>query len=60
MVTDCRSAVKSLDVLDVGCGTACAAMLAPYARRMVGVDLSAKMLVQAEERHVYDAWSRAS
>ena len=47
---------KSLDVLDVGCGTGlCGPLLAPYARRMVGVDLSAKMLVQAEERHVYDA-----
>jgi predicted TPR repeat methyltransferase len=46
---------KSFDVLDAGCGTGlCGPLLAPYARRMVGVDLSAKMLVQAEERHVYD------
>jgi predicted TPR repeat methyltransferase len=47
---------KSFDVLDAGCGTGlCGPSLAPYARRMVGVDLSARMLDQAKERHVYDA-----
>jgi predicted TPR repeat methyltransferase len=46
---------KSLDVLDAGCGTGlCGPLIAPYARRMAGVDLSARMLAQAEERHVYD------
>ena len=46
---------KSLDVLDAGCGTGlCGPLIAPYARRLVGVDLSARMLAQAEARNVYD------
>ena len=46
---------ESLDVLDAGCGTGlCGALLAPYARRLVGVDLSEGMLAQARERNVYD------
>jgi len=46
---------KSLDVLDAGCGTGlCGALVAPYARRLVGVDLSERMLAQAAERSVYD------
>ena len=39
---------KRLDVLDAGCGTGlCGPLIAPYARRLVGVDLSAKMLAHA-------------
>jgi len=46
---------KSLDVLDAGCGTGlCGPLIAPYARRLVGVDLSARMLAQARARNVYD------
>jgi predicted TPR repeat methyltransferase len=46
---------KSLDVLDAGCGTGlCGTLVAPYARRLVGVDLSERMLAQAAERDVYD------
>jgi predicted TPR repeat methyltransferase len=46
---------KSLDVLDAGCGTGlCGPLLAPYARRLVGVDLSERMLAQAGERGIYD------
>lgn len=46
---------KSLDVLDAGCGTGlCGPLVAPYARRLVGVDLSEGMLAQARERNVYD------
>jgi len=46
---------KSLDILDVGCGTGlCGALLTPYARSLVGVDLSDRMLDQARERNVYD------
>jgi predicted TPR repeat methyltransferase len=45
----------SLDVLDIGCGTGlCGPLLAPYAHRLVGVDLSARMLDQARARNVYD------
>jgi predicted TPR repeat methyltransferase len=50
---------KDLDVLDVGCGTGlCGASIAPYARRLVGVDLSDRMLDQARERGVYDELHR--
>jgi len=46
---------KRFDVLDAGCGTGlCGPLVAPHARRLVGVDLSGRMLAQAEERHVYD------
>lgn len=48
-------ASKRLDVLDAGCGTGlCGPLLAPYARRLVGVDLSAGMLAQARAKNVYD------
>ncbi len=46
---------KRLDVLDAGCGTGlCGALVAPYARRLTGVDLSEGMLAQAREKNVYD------
>lgn len=45
----------SLDVLDAGCGTGlCAKALRPYARRLVGVDLSDGMLQRAGARGLYD------
>src|SRR3954451_13643565 len=48
-------ASKSLDVLHAGCGTGlCGPLFAPYARRLVGVDLSAGMLAHAQARGVYD------
>jgi predicted TPR repeat methyltransferase len=47
---------NELDVLDAGCGTGlCGPLLVPYARRLVGVDLSEGMLALAKEKHVYDA-----
>jgi predicted TPR repeat methyltransferase len=50
-----RNPAKRLDVLDVGCGTGlCGPLIAPYARRLVGVDLSDRMLARARERNVYD------
>jgi len=46
---------QRLAVLDAGCGTGlCGALLAPYARRLVGVDLSTGMLEHAKEKNVYD------
>jgi predicted TPR repeat methyltransferase len=49
------AASKGLDVLDAGCGTGlCGPLIEPYARRLVGVDLSARMLDQARARNVYD------
>jgi predicted TPR repeat methyltransferase len=46
---------KNLDILDAGCGTGlCGALIAPYARCLVGVDLSERMLAEARNRNVYD------
>ena len=46
---------KRLDVLDAGCGTGlCGPLVAPYARRLTGVDLSDGMLAHAQEKNVYD------
>lgn len=46
---------RALEVLDVGCGTGlCGLLLRPYARRLVGVDLSPAMLAKARQRGVYD------
>lgn len=45
----------ALDILDAGCGTGlCAPLLRPYARYLVGVDLSPGMLAKAKGRKVYD------
>jgi predicted TPR repeat methyltransferase len=43
------------DVLDAGCGTGlCGPLFRPMAQKLVGVDLSGKMLDQARKRGVYD------
>jgi len=45
----------ALEILDLGCGTGlCGPLLRPVARRLVGVDLSCKMLSHAAARGVYD------
>jgi len=61
MLEDCgRAPAHRLDVLDAGCGTGlCGAMVAPFARRLVGVDLSQGMLAQAKDKNVYDALTKA-
>jgi predicted TPR repeat methyltransferase len=49
-----------LDVLDAGCGTGlCGAAVAPFARRLVGVDLSDGMLAHARDKNVYHALIKA-
>ncbi len=49
-----------LDVLDAGCGTGlCGALVAPFARRLVGVDLSEMMLAHAKDQNVYRALIKA-
>ena len=51
---------KQLEVLDAGCGTGlCGPLLAPYARQLLGVDLSEGMLALAKEKHVYDVLTKA-
>ena len=48
-------AAGALDVLDAGCGTGlCGPLVKPYARRLVGVDLSTGMLMKAQQKLVYD------
>jgi len=49
----------SLDTLDAGCGTGlCGPLVAPYARRLVGVDLSEGMLTLAKQKKIYDTLIR--
>jgi predicted TPR repeat methyltransferase len=51
---------RALDVLDAGAGTGlCGPLLRDQARRLVGIDLSAKMLDNARARGVYDALETA-
>ena len=46
--------VEKWDVLDLGCGTGLAGVaISAYARQLVGVDLSAKMLEKAAARNLY-------
>lgn len=48
-------AVGDLDILDAGCGTGlCAPLLRPYAKQLVGVDLSGGMVDKARLRGGYD------
>jgi predicted TPR repeat methyltransferase len=48
-------AASALDVLDAGCGTGlCGPLVKPYARSLVGVDLSTGMLTKAQQKQVYD------
>ena len=50
-----RTPARDMDVLDAGCGTGlCGPLVAPYARRLSGVDLSAGMLEQARSKEIYD------
>lgn len=44
-----------LSILDLGCGTGLAGLeLRPFARRLVGSDLSPRMVVRAKQRGIYD------
>lgn len=46
---------KGLDILDLGCGTGLSGLeIHPYARQLVGVDLSSKMLEKAHSLSVYN------
>ena len=54
------AADRQLDIADVGCGTGqCGPLLQPWARRLVGCDLSAAMMVRARARGVYDELQKA-
>lgn len=46
---------RPLDILDLGCGTGlCGPLFKPFARRLVGIDLSERMLAKAASRNIYD------
>jgi predicted TPR repeat methyltransferase len=65
LVADALSAhlpppAQQLDIADVGCGTGLVGPLVrPWARRLVGCDLSVGMLQQAERRACYDVLHKA-
>jgi predicted TPR repeat methyltransferase len=49
------AADASVDVLDLGCGSGwCGPLFRPFARKLVGVDLSPRMLAIAATKCVYD------
>lgn len=46
---------RPLDILDLGCGTGlCGTPVKPYAKSLIGVDLSQKMLEIAAQKKIYD------
>lgn len=50
----------ALDIVDLGCGTGlCGPELRPWARQLVGCDLSLGMLRRAKQRAVYDTLHKA-
>lgn len=61
LITDfARPAVEKWDILDLGCGTGLVGpAIAPYARQLVGVDLSAGMLAKAQEKKLYQRLERS-
>lgn len=47
---------KSVAILDLGCGTGlCAEALAPYAKQLIGIDLSENMLAIARTKGIYSS-----
>jgi predicted TPR repeat methyltransferase len=51
----CASPARELETLDAGCGTGlCGPLIAPWTRRLTGVDLSSRMMAAARNRGVYD------
>ena len=47
--------VKISRAIDLGCGTGlCGSVLREVSEHLIGVDIAAKMLAQAEEKHSYD------
>lgn len=48
--------LTSFDILDLGCGTGLVAQqLKPYARKLIGVDISEKMIHYASKKNIYNS-----
>jgi predicted TPR repeat methyltransferase len=55
LASACPEPGANLVALDAGCGTGlCGPLIAPYVRRLTGVDMSAGMLAKARGRNAYD------
>lgn len=55
-----QAPAAQLDILDAGCGTGlCGPLMRPFARKLVGVDLSSGMLAKAEAKQCYDVLDKA-
>jgi len=55
-----QASAAQLDILDAGCGTGlCGPLLRPFARQLIGVDLSSGMLSKAEAKQCYDVLEKA-
>jgi predicted TPR repeat methyltransferase len=55
LALECATRPVPWDILDLGCGTGLfGAEIAPHSRRLVGIDLSARMLDQARALQLYD------
>jgi len=51
----CPYLTEKINVLDLGCGTGLGAQLyRPFAKRLIGVDVSSKMLEKAAEKKIYN------
>ncbi|MBV1878121.1 MAG: tetratricopeptide repeat protein [Pseudomonadales bacterium] len=56
LVTASKENLTDLVVLDLGCGTGlCGSHIRPWAKKLIGVDLSKGMLAKAAEKNIYDA-----
>lgn len=54
MNTISRATPKSLDILDLGCGTGlCGLAFETYAKTLTGIDISSKMLAHAAQKNIY-------
>jgi|GEM_PF-1202138 len=61
IVTAINPKYKSLNILDLGCGTGlCGEKIYPFARQLIGVDLSTKMLTIAAQKNIYTALEQGS
>jgi predicted TPR repeat methyltransferase len=61
LIMNQREAKPVWDVLDLGCGTGlCGQVFKSVSQRLVGVDVSEKMLAVAESKHCYDELVQAN